>query len=124
MAARKKSKVRASVKHGDTGKRIFEQIEQLTANGGMNRTAAFKQLASTSGRQVGAVAAAYYRVARQRGAALRPRSAGKATAGRGSSRIAAALRALEAAVQEQEHELARLRDENRRFQQLRRLLKA
>jgi len=111
-------------KRGSIGQQIFEQVEQLTAEGAMNRLAAFKQLAAASGRQVGTVAANYYRVARRRGAALQPRGPGKASAGRrGSGRILATLRVLERLLQQQEEEIARLRKENARFAQLRRLLR-
>jgi hypothetical protein len=109
---------------GTIGEQIFEQVEQLTAQGAMNRLAAFKQVASASGRQVGTVAANYYRVARQRGATLQRRGAGKASTGRrGSGRILAVLRVLERLLVAQEEEIARLRKENARFAQLRRLLR-
>ncbi|HSP97608.1 MAG TPA: hypothetical protein VL049_10240 [Candidatus Dormibacteraeota bacterium] len=103
---------------GTIGEQIFAQVEQLTAGGAMNRLAAFNVLAERSGRKLGTVAANYYRVARKRGAPVRARRG----RGGGSGKIVAALRALQAALQDQERELARLRDENRRFQQLRRLL--
>lgn len=112
---------------GSIGEQIFAEVEQLTAGGAMNRLAAFNAVAERSGRKLGTVAANYYRVARKRGAPLRARRPSGSPAGRrvgGTGTVASALKALQAALQEQERELARLRDENRRFQQLRRLLKA
>ncbi len=122
---------KAVTERGSVGKQIFAQVEQLTANG-MNKLAAFKQISESTGRAVGTVAANYYRLARQKGAPLRARRGepgrppgrppGRAT--KGSSRIAVALQALVSAVQEQDEELARLRRENARFAEIRRLLSA
>jgi hypothetical protein len=110
---------------GSVGEQIFAEVEQLTAGGAMPRLKAFEAVAQRTGRQVGTVAANYYRVARKRGAPLAPRRRrGAASAGgrAGGGKVSAALKALQAALQEQERELARLRAENKRFQQLRRLL--
>ena len=60
-----------ATQYGTIGKQIYAQVEQLTAQGGMTRLAAFKQIAEASGRQPGTVAANYYRIARQKGAPLR-----------------------------------------------------
>lgn len=110
---------------GNIGEQIFAEVEQLTADGKTKRLAAFKVLAERSGRALGTVAANYYRVARKRGALMRVgRPRGSAGGGRSSATIAAALKALQAAIVAQEKEMAALRQENQRFQQLRRLLKA
>lgn len=111
---------------GNIGEQIFAEVEQLTANGGMKRLAAFKAIAERSGRQLGTVAANYYRVARKNGAPLRARAGRPSRNGRkaGPSTILSALKALQGAVEEQDRELARLREENQRLDQLRKLLKA
>ena len=115
-------------KHGSIGKQIFEQVEQLTANG-MKKLPAFKQISESTGRAVGTVAANYYRIARKKGAPLRARRRGPGRppgrlpgTAKASSRIAAALEALVSAMKAQEEELTRLRRENARFAQVRRLL--
>lgn len=120
-------RVGSKVARGNVGERIFAEVEQMTADGNMKRLAAFKAIAERTGAQAGTVAANYYRVARKRGAELRPRrSAGR---GAGSTRqaLAAVLTALQklgTVLDAQERELATLRKENRRFEELRRLLKS
>src|SRR5262245_668462 len=84
-------------KRGKIGQQIFEQVEQLTANGAMTKRDAFKQLASTSGRELGTVAANYYRIARLRGLPLRLRQSKSKRGGGSASR---ALGILSAAVKE------------------------
>jgi hypothetical protein len=118
-------RVGRKVASGGIGERIFAEVEQLTAEGRMKRLAAFQQIAKRTGGQVGTVSANYYRVARKRGTKPRRRAGG----GAGSIRraLAAVLTALEqlgAAVDAQERELAALRKDNERFNELRRLLKA
>ena len=112
---------------GGIGEQIFAEVEQLTADGKMKRMAAFKEVAAKTGGQPGTVAANYYRIARKRGVALRPRRG----SGRGitSSKgvleaVAAAIRKLESFLQAQQQEIAALRKENRRFEKLKRLLRA
>lgn len=110
---------------GNIGEQIFTEVEQLTAGGAMKRLKAFETIAERSGRQAGTVAANYYRIARKRGAPLatrRRRTAGSRNGGGGGGKVTAALKALQVALEEQERELAQLRAENRRFQELRRLL--
>jgi ABC-type glutathione transport system ATPase component len=111
-----------TVPHGAIGQQIFDEVERLTAQGAMTRLAAFKQIAESSGRQHGTVAANFYRIARKRGVALRPRRSSATVGQSGSGRVMMTLRALERLRQEQEEEIARLRKENARFAQLRRLL--
>ena len=119
-------RVGRKVAGGNIGERIFAEVEQLTADGKMKRLAAFKAIAEKTGGRAGTVAANYYRVARKRGAELQPRR----TAGRaGSTRraLAAVLTALQqlgSVLDAQERELSTLREESRRFVELRRLLKA
>ena len=112
---------------GAVGQQIFQQVEQLIAGGAMNKLAAFKQVAESSGRQLGTVAANYYRVARQRGAPLRARRRGRpvgsVTTGMSTSRVTAALRVIGSALHAQEQELAKLRAEVASFEKVRRLLK-
>lgn len=89
--------------------------------------AAFKEIATKTGGQPGTVAANYYRIARKRGVALRPRrSSGRGIA---SSKgvleaVAAAMRKLESFLRAQQQEIAALQKENRRFEKLKRLLRA
>ncbi len=119
-------------RRGGVGNQIFDEVEQLVA-GGMNKSQAFNDISQRTGREAGTVAANYYRVARQRGAALRPRrrraegSAGRGRAA-GSGDVAAALAKAQAALDElsravrrQEQEIARMRDESRSLAELRRL---
>jgi hypothetical protein len=111
--------------HGSIGQQTFEQVEQLTAGGAMNKLAAFKQIAGASGRALGTVAANYYRVARQKGAPLRKRRVGRppgsGTAMNGS-RVAAALQLVASALRAQQEELAKLRSEVAAFEKVRQLL--
>jgi recombinational DNA repair ATPase RecF len=114
---------RRTAGHGKIGERIFAEVERLTADGAMNRLAAFKQIATASGGKPGTVAANYYRIARKRGAALQPRR-GRAPsqAGGGAGRVLATLRLLERQLQQQAEEIKQLRAENARFAKLRRLV--
>lgn len=111
---------------GAIGQQIFQQVEQLTAGGAMKRLAAFKQIAGASGRQLGTVAANYYRIARKKGTPLRKRRRGRPPGSGGRvtvSRGAAALRAIASALRAQEEELIRLRREVAAFKKVRQLLR-
>lgn len=70
---------------GGVGAEIFDQVERLVSEEGLNRTQAFQRLSEETGRRAGTVAANYYRIARQRGAELRPR-APRVEGGRGRGR--------------------------------------
>lgn len=107
--------------YGTIGKQIFAQVEELTANGGMTRLAAFKQIAEASGRALGTVAANYYRIARQKGTPLRSRRSRSAASG--ASRISDVLRLVQQVLQQQAEEIQRLRKETAQFVALRRLLR-
>lgn len=110
---------------GAIGQQIFDDVQRLTANGTTKRLAAFKQIAEASGRSAGTVAANYYRIARKKGVALRPRHVrAGSTTGRVSSRILTTLRLLERQLEQQQEEIQRLRKENARFDKLRRLVLA
>lgn len=123
-------------KRGNVGQEIFEQVEKLVADQKIPRLTAFKQLSQKTGRQVGTVAANYYRVARKKGAKLRRRRKARVgrppgvrrTAGRGrkraptSSRVGRLLQDLIALVRRQEAELERLVRENERLAEIRKLL--
>ena len=115
---------KAISKRGAIGQQIFDRVEQLTANGAMKRVAAFKQIAKSSGRAAGTVAANYYRIARLKGAPLRSRRPRGLTAARGkaSSRVAGALQVIAEALRAQEQELAQLRSQSAAFAKLRQLL--
>ena len=116
---------------GSIGNEIFDEVERLVA-GGMNKSQAFKEISTNSGREEGTVAANYYRVARQRGASLRPRrrrgetparSAGGGDVQSALAKANAALDELTKAVRRQEQELSRLREEARNYAELRRVAK-
>ena len=110
-----------ATQHGTIGKQIFAQVEELTAQGGMTRLAAFKQIAEASGRQVGTVSANYYRIARQKGGPLRSRQSRSAASG--ASRISDVVRLLQQVLQQQAEEIQRLRKETAWFAEVRRLLR-
>src|SRR5690349_2661358 len=133
-----------SAPRGSVGNEIFDQVEKLMADEGLSRTQAFQRLSEMTGRRAGTVAANYYRVARQRGAALQPRAprgsrsggggAAKKSPGRRSSRasgdVEAALQRATASIQElanlvrnQERELDDLREQTKVLEQLRTLVK-
>lgn len=118
---------------GRIGVEIFERVEELITNEGLTRTQAFQRISEESGRRAGTVAANYYRVARQRGAALQPRTPRAGRRGRGAprsrstgsdveaalARATSALEELTAAVRRQDQELARLREQAEQFEALR-----
>ena len=122
-----------ATERGGVGNQIFDEVERLVA-GGMNKTQAFSDISARTGREAGTVAANYYRVARQRGAELRPRrrrGEGPARRGRGGggdvqaalAKATAALDDLARAIRGQEQELARLRSESQGYAEIRRLAK-
>jgi len=127
LTGRKLVAPKTKVRTRGIGVQIFDEVEQLTANSAMKRSGAIAQIAERIGSSPGTVAANYYRIARQRGVPLRPRrsSNGRRALGKDVSKtLATALRAIEAALRAQEEELAMLRDETRRFEKLRRILRA
>ena len=79
---------------GSVGRDTFQQVEALLKRG-MNKTEAFKQVADTTGKNSGTVAANYYRVARAKGA-VKPRKplvkASPTTAKRGRQKTAQSVR--------------------------------
>lgn len=107
------------------GAEIFEQVEKLVSEQGMRRTDAFKHISAETGRREGTVAANYYRVARQRGAALQPRAGRRSSA---DSVDAALTRALDAVrdlaklAGAQEEELNSLRSKSEQLERLRKML--
>jgi hypothetical protein len=119
---------------GRIGAEIFEQVEKMMAEEKMTRTEAFQRLSEATGRRPGTVAANYYRVARARGAKLAPRGRRGGTTrtrrrrGGGDSqavvtRAMASIEELAALARRQEQEIARLRQENAQYAQIRRLMK-
>lgn len=115
---------------GRIGHEIFDQVENLVSAEGLSRTQAFQRLSDETGRRAGTVAANYYRVARQRGATLQPRTPrGGRGKGRGDtgaeaalSKAQDALRELSEAVKRQEKEIATLREQAAQYQRLRALV--
>lgn len=117
---------------GRIGVEIFERVEELVKNEGLTRTQAFERISQETDRRAGTVAANYYRVARQRGAALQPRTPRGGRRGRGAgrgrtgsdveaalSKVTAALDELAKAVRRQDQELARMREQSEQFEKLR-----
>lgn len=116
---------------GRIGVEIFEEVERIMRDEGLTRTQAFQRISEESGRRAGTVAANYYRVARQRGAALQPRKSRGGRRGRGRGRAGAtdiesaldnaksALEELSSAVRRQEQELSQLREQSDQFEKLR-----
>lgn len=117
---------------GRVGVEIFEEVERIMRDEGLTRTQAFQRISEESGRRAGTVAANYYRVARQRGAALQPRKSRGGRRGRGRGRtgttdiesaldnVKSALEELSSAVRRQEQELSQLREQSDQFEKLRR----
>jgi hypothetical protein len=103
---------------------IYTAVEKLVGDSKMSRLAAFRQLAKTSGRNVGAISAGYYYAAKKRGA--KRRRPGKSSAGgrRGPwhPRAQSLLAALEKLVGTQAAQLETLRRDNERFAALRALI--
>jgi hypothetical protein len=131
MAAKKRRKRRT--RDGKVGTQIFQAVESMVADQKISRSEAFRRLAEKSGRNKGTVAANFYRVARQRGVKLRGRRRGPgrppgsgrgraAGTGRVLTRAMAVLRELDAIIRKQGAELNRLRQENARFDTIRRLV--
>jgi len=127
MGARKAGK---SVR-GSIGETIFAEVERLTADRKMSKLAAFGEISRSSGREVGTVAANYYRIARKRGTPLRkrrgpgrPPASAAARGVRGSGDLERALAALAQAIRAQQSEITQLRRENARLAEVRRLLGA
>jgi hypothetical protein len=130
-----------SAPRGSVGNEIFDQVEKLMADEGLSRTNAFQRLSEMTGRRAGTVAANYYRVARQRGAALQPRAprgsrsggGGRRSPGRKSARASgdeeAALQRATASIQElaghvrdQQRELDKLREQTELLEKMRSLM--
>ncbi|MGE0026408.1 MAG: hypothetical protein AB7O78_07750 [Thermoleophilia bacterium] len=131
-----------SSERGSVGNEIFDQVEKLMADEGLSRTQAFQRLSEMTGRRAGTVAANYYRVARQRGAALQPRAprgsrsgggGARKSPGRKSSRVSgdveAALQRATASIQElaglvrsQQREIDELREQTKVLEQLKSLM--
>ena len=112
-------------------------MEKIISDEGLSRTQAFQRLSELTGRRAGTVAANYYRVARQRGATLAaPRPARlqrsgaasvrarvpRPTSSRPSSRAEQAIEELSAIVRRQEKEIADLRADAAKWEQVRDLL--
>jgi hypothetical protein len=123
---------------GNIGNEIFEQVEKIIQDEGLSRTNAFQRLSELTGRRAGTVAANYYRVARQRGAALQPRArrgsksrpaASRASSGGGGggadaalSRAMESLQELAGIVRQQDKELTALRAQVEQVDKLRNML--
>ncbi|MBM3664368.1 MAG: hypothetical protein FJW92_01030 [Actinobacteria bacterium] len=116
---------------GGIAEEIFAEVETMTAGGAMSKSNAFEDISKRTGRRSGTVAANYYRIARKRGAALEPRT--RRGRPRGSGRASAdveavianlddAVKGLAKLVRRQETELASLRSQAARFDELKKLI--
>jgi hypothetical protein len=116
---------------GGVGQQIFAQVQEMVAEEKITHSEAFRRISEETGRRPGTVAANYYRIARMqglgrpRGGPGRPRGrrSGGATGdvGQALARATQALDDLSAAVRRQEQEIARLRQENEKLDEVRRL---
>jgi hypothetical protein len=129
----KKGQAKRRGRPGRVGNEIFEMVQNLIAEQKTTRTGAFKRIAEKTGRNEGTVAANYYRVARQRGVKLQRRrrrgggGAAVARVARGRTprafgRALNVLQQLSDLIRQQSNEIARLRRENSRYNEIRRLL--
>ena len=117
-------------KRGRIAQEIFEQVQRMLAEEKLTASEAFRRISDQTGRRAGTVAANYYRIARMQGL-TRSRSGGGRPRGRRAGggtdvqaalgRAGAALDELAAAVRRQEQEIARLRAENEKLEEIRRL---
>jgi len=129
MGGRIKSKAAVTAtpepgKRGSIALEIFQQVDKLMGDEKLGRTAAFTRIAEQTGRKVGAIANNYYRIARQQGVPLRARK-GAARSGRPPVTASAAsglLGQLAEVIRQQEQELEKLRKENSRLAEVRKLL--
>ncbi len=132
MGLRKGKVMKKSVR-GEVGEKIFAEVQRLTEAEKISRSDAFRRIAKERGSSVGSVAVNFYRVANIRGLKLRgrgPRKVGARKAGRpGRGKVAtsgkaeALLRELGRLIEHQAKELDALRQENARYDEIRRLLK-
>jgi hypothetical protein len=130
---------------GTIGRQTYERVRELLADGTLTTRAAFEQVSQETGRSVGTVQTAYYRVARALpgggGVKQRPRSGrqpstaatrttgrGRGAARRDSSDVDAlvkdllrAVDALVSRVRELESGQRELRDYARRYQEIQRI---
>lgn len=124
----------AQAQRGQIGVLLHDAVTRVVA-GGRTRAEAIAEVAEQTGRSVGSVSEAFYRVERRGRSTRRARGARKPAAARPAARrsgdapAAAALGALEQAVKElgalirsQERELTRLRPKAAMIQELRRAL--
>ena len=132
---------------GTIGRQTYERVRELLAGGNLTTRAAFEQVSEETGRSVGTVQTAYYRVARSLpgggGVKQRPRSGRQPSAataratttgrGRGGARressdvdalvkdVLRAVDALVSRVRELESGQRELRDYARRYQEIQRI---
>jgi hypothetical protein len=134
---------------GTIGRQTYERVRELLADGTLTTRAAFEQVSQETGRSVGTVQTAYYRVARSLpdggGVKQRPRSGRRPAAspapataratgrGRGSARressdvdalvkdLLRAVDALVSRVREVDSGQRELRDYARRYQEIQRI---
>jgi len=114
-------------KRGAVGEQVFEQVRKLVTGDKVSVTKAFEMLADKTGGNKGTIAANYYRVARKKGLALRPRGPRAAAAGRGKAsavlgKAQGVIRELAALIKQQETQIARLQAENSRYGAIRKLI--
>ncbi|MBM3634507.1 MAG: hypothetical protein FJW99_04350 [Actinobacteria bacterium] len=116
---------------GGIAEAIFAEVETMTAGGAMSKSDAFEEISKRTGRRSGTVAANYYRIARKRDGARKPRTRRGRPRGSGRARadVEAVVAKLDDAVKElaklvrrQEAELATLRAQAAQFDELKKLI--
>jgi hypothetical protein len=123
----------ASEERGSVGRQIYAEVNRIIDAEAISKQEAFARVGAAQGRQTGTVAANYYRVARAggggRGSARARQGSGRRRRSRmrgdSQSAIAAlrgALDELGRALRDQDREIARLREENAQFGELRALI--
>lgn len=117
---------------GGVGQQIFTQVQDMLAKEKITHSEAFRRISEETGRRPGTVAANYYRIARMQGLGRtrgggpgRPRgrraSGATGDVGQALARATQALDDLAVAVRRQEQEMARLRKENEKLDEVKRL---
>jgi len=119
---------------GQVGPQTYEQIRKIVAAKAVPLVKAFEEVAKATGRKASTVAVTYYKIARQQGAPRgkrRGRPPGKGSGGALRnprlkavlSRAAGAIRELEGLIARQAHEIARLKDESKLADRIRKALR-
>jgi len=114
--------------HGSIGQQTFDRVQELVAKEQISRDAAFTKVAAATGRSAGTISNTYYRVARAQGGAVLAKKGAVVQGRRGRPPVSSSgaasglLTQLAEMIRRQEQELDKLRKENARLQEIRKLL--